>query len=86
MAIAYAFDNMLNAVGEVGSTSDFSAVTDLPRVMGAAGVLICKDKRGRFGGEEGCEFRDIMIVDVHVPTGASIIRSQDPEIWQLLFA
>jgi hypothetical protein len=49
--------------------------------MGAAGVLICKDNLGRFGGEEGCEFRDIVIVDVHVLTGASIIRSQDPEIW-----
>ncbi len=51
MATAYAFESVLKAVGEVGSISPFSAVVDLPRVCAVAGVLICRDSLGRFGGE-----------------------------------
>jgi hypothetical protein len=51
MAAAYALERVLKAVGEDGSTSVFSAVTDFPRVCGALGVLICNDSRGRLGGE-----------------------------------
>lgn len=40
IATAYAFDNVLKAVGDVGSISAFSAVADFPRVTGVVGVLI----------------------------------------------
>lgn len=40
MAAAYAFDKVLNAVGDEGSISAFNAVTDFPRICGVAGVLI----------------------------------------------
>lgn len=40
MAAAYAFESVLKAVGEDGSTSDFNAVEDFPKVTAAAGVLI----------------------------------------------
>ncbi len=40
IAAAYAFESVLKAVGEDGSTSPFSAVTDFPRVWGRPGVLI----------------------------------------------
>lgn len=74
MAAAYAFDNVLNAVGDAGSISAFSAVTDFPRTCGVVGALICSDSRGLLGGDDGDELRDIMS-DGHVLTGASIIKS-----------
>lgn len=40
IATAYAFESVLNAVGEEGSISPFNAVADFPRVCGVAGVLI----------------------------------------------
>jgi hypothetical protein len=72
IAAAYAFDNVLNAVGDVGSMSDFNAVADFPKVIGAVVGLICRESRGLFGGDD-CGLRDIVIVDVQVCTGASII-------------
>jgi hypothetical protein len=53
IAAAYAFDRVLNAVGDEGSMSDFSAVVDFPSVTAVAGVLICNDSRGRLGGTDG---------------------------------
>ena len=38
-------------MGEVGSTSDFSAVEDFPG-RAVPGVLICRDNLGRLGGDE----------------------------------
>lgn len=40
IAAAYAFESVLNAVGEDGSTSVFSAVDDFPNVIAVAGVFI----------------------------------------------
>jgi len=40
MAAAYAFERVLNAVGDVGSTSPFKAVEDLPNVTADEEVLI----------------------------------------------
>lgn len=40
MAAAYAFDNVLNAVGDEGSISAFNAVTDFPSTCGVVGALI----------------------------------------------
>lgn len=72
MAAAYAFDNVLNAVGDFGSMSAFNEVADFPRVTAVAGVLICNDNRGRFGGNDD-GLKDI-VIDVQVRTGASIIQ------------
>jgi hypothetical protein len=40
IAIAYAFDNVLNAVGDFRSISAFSAVEDFPRACGVVAGLI----------------------------------------------
>lgn len=40
IATAYAFESVLNAVGEEGSISAFKAVADFPSVCGVVGVLI----------------------------------------------
>lgn len=48
-------ERVLKAVGEVVSMSALRAVEDLCRVMGAEGVLIWRERRGRFGGEEMCD-------------------------------
>lgn len=52
IAVAYAFESVLNAVGDDGLMSDFKAVVDFPRVCGADGVLICRDNFGLLGGDE----------------------------------
>ena len=72
IATAYAFESVLKAVGEVGSISAFKAVDDFPRVCAAAGVLICSDNLGRFGGEELGTWRDI-VGAVCVRSGTSIV-------------
>jgi hypothetical protein len=74
IAAAYAFDKVLNAVGDEGSMSAFRAVTDFPRTCGVVGALICNDNRGLFGGDEGDVLSDILN-DEHVLVGASIIES-----------
>lgn len=73
IAAAYALDKVLNAVGEEGSISALSAVTDFPRTCGVIGALICSDSRGLLGGDDGDELSDIM-TDEFVLTGASIIK------------
>jgi uncharacterized protein with ACT and thioredoxin-like domain len=64
IAVAYALESVLNAVGEEGLISAFKAVADFPRVCGAAGVLIWRDSLGRFGGEE-CRAGKDMTIDEH---------------------
>ncbi len=63
----------MKAVGEVGSMPVLSAVDDFPYVKAVAGVLIWRDSRGRLGGEEDSELKDIVTVGEYVFTKASII-------------
>jgi len=72
MAVAYALDNVLNAVGDEGSMSAFrKAVEDFPNAAGAPGVLIWRDSLGRFGGDES-RWGKVM-TDEHSLAEASII-------------
>lgn len=72
IATAYAFESVLNAVGELGSMSAFKAVDDLPKVCAAAGVLIWSDNLGLLGGDELGTWRDMAVVDC-VRVGTSIV-------------
>ena len=72
----------MKAVGEVGSTSDFSAVEDFPKIWAVAGVLICRDNLGRLGGDE-FDGERVMIDELLPSRSNHHTLSQDPKIWQV---